>query len=286
MEPGLALADRKQIGEAVKQYRIVANLRPDFAEVHNNLGNALAADGRLDAAIAEFRKALELAPQFFEVHNNYANVLAQQCRPDEALVEYRKALAYKPDSLQIRRCLERVQAAQKRLNAAVAQFEKLLDANPHDVAAHYSLGSIFVSGGRPEKALTEYRLALELKPDDLRTLNDLAWLLATCPQDHLRSGPEAIELARRAQQVSGGKDPDVLDTLAAAYAEAGQFPDALATAGKVLDLSTRQHRPLAACGDLRARIALYEAGKPFRQIAPLPINVVAMKDLESTLPPP
>ena len=120
----------------------------------------------------------------------------------------------------------------KALNGGVARFEKLLDANPHNVAAHYSLGSIFVSGGRPEKALTEYRLALELKPDDVRTLNDLAWLLATCPQDHLRSGPEAVELARRAQQASGGKDPDVLDTLAAAYAEAGQFPNALATAGK------------------------------------------------------
>jgi protein O-mannosyl-transferase len=272
---GLALAAAKHSDQAIEQYYIVARLRPDFAEVHNNLGNALAALGDFDAAIAEYKKALDITPVFAAAHNNLGNIFAGQSRPDEAIAEYRAALAVEPDFAEARKSLELVEAAQERLNAAVAQLEKMLDAHPGNADIHYNLGSIFVAGGRPGKAVTEYRLALELKPDDQATLNDLAWLLATCLHAHLRNGKEAIELAQRAERISGGKDPDVLDTLAAAYAEVGNFPEALATARKALDLSVQQHKPAAAIADLRARIALYEARKPFRQTSPLAINPVS-----------
>jgi protein O-mannosyl-transferase len=279
---GLALAATKHPDQAVEQYYIVVRLRPDFAEVHNNLGNVLAAKGDSEAAIAEYQKALAITPLFAAAHNNLGNIFAGQSRPDKAIAEYQAALVIKPDFAEARKSLELVQAAQARLNSAVAHYEKMLDAHPDNADIHYNLGSILVSGGRPGKALMEYRSALQLKADDQATLNDLAWLLATCPQAELRNGAEAIELARRAERVSGGKDPDVLDTLAAAYAEAGKFSEAVAAAGKALRLAEQHGRPAAALTPLRERMALYKAKEPFRQIAPLPVTFQASTD---NLPP-
>jgi Flp pilus assembly protein TadD len=112
--------------------------------------------------------------------------------------------------------------------------------------------------------MAQFRRVLELKPDDADAQNNLAWLLATCPADSLRNGAAAIEHAQRANQLCGGRRADVLNTLAAAYAEAGRFPEALAAARKALELATQQnHRDWVDM--LRSRIALYEAGKPFHQ---------------------
>ena len=103
---------------------------------------------------------------------------------------------------------------------------------------------------------------MEIKPDYAKAHNSLAWLQATCPAAGLRNGAQAIEHAQRADQLCGGRQPDLLDTLAAAYAEAGRFPEASATAHKALELA-RQQNNQALADTLRARIALYEAGKPY-----------------------
>ena len=95
-------------------------------------------------------------------------------------------------------------------------------------------------------------------------LNDTAWLLATSPNASVRNGVEAIDLARRAVQLSANREPAVLGTLAAAYAEAGRFPEALQTARKALDLATHQNKPRLA-ESLRAKIWLYESGTPYRE---------------------
>jgi tetratricopeptide (TPR) repeat protein len=120
------------------------------------------------------------------------------------------------------------------------------------------------SQGRFDEGLAQFRRALQIQPDSLETQKNLAWLRATCPLASLRNGGEAIEHARRADQLCGGKRADVLDTLAAAYAEAGRFAEALSTARKALDLATRQ-KDRAMADLLRTRIALYEVGKPFHE---------------------
>jgi Flp pilus assembly protein TadD len=118
------------------------------------------------------------------------------------------------------------------------------------------------SQGRFGEALLQFQQALHIQADYAEARKNLAWLRATCPQASLRNGVEAIEHARRADQLCGGKRVDVLDTLAAAYAESGRFPEALTTVRKALELAMRQKSP-ALADVLRTRIALYEAGKPF-----------------------
>ncbi len=103
------------------------------------------------------------------------------------------------------------------------------------------------------------------RPDDVALLNDTAWVLATNPNASIRNGTEAVGLAQRAVRLSDGKEPAVLGTLAAAYAEAGRFSEAVQTARKALDLATEQNKQSLA-ESLKAKMALYEAGTPFRDI--------------------
>ena len=83
-------------------------------------------------------------------------------------------------------------------------------------------GALFQKGNVGE-AIAQFQKALQINPDDLQVQNNLAWILATAPQASLRNGNKAVELARQANELTGGKNPIILHTLAAAFAEAGQF---------------------------------------------------------------
>ncbi len=230
---GVVLARRGRVEKAIGQFQRVLEIDPDFAEAHHNLGDALAHVGRFDEAIGHYRKALEIMPDFFEAHNSLGDALAARGRLDEAIAQYGMALEIKPSSTVARNNLGVALQTRSSIDAAMARFQR----------------------------------ALQLKPDDVDAQNNLAWLRATCPATSLRNGAAAIEHAQRANQICGGRRADVLNTLAAAYAEAGQFPQALATARKALELATQQNRQ-AWVDVLRSRIALYEAGKPYRQTLP------------------
>ena len=110
---------------------------------------------------------------------------------------------------------------------------------------------------------------LRSRPHDAALLNDTAWVLATNPNASVRNGTEAVELAQRAVKLSAGQEPAILGTLAAAYAEAGRFPEAVKTVRTAYKLAAQQKQQMLADA-LRAKIALYEAGKPYRQTLPAP----------------
>ena len=139
-----------------------------------------------------------------------------------------------------------------------------MEIDPRDAKAHCSLGAVLVDKGQFIEATAHYRKALEINPNYAEAHNNLAWLQATCPVAALRNGAEAVQHALRANQLPGGGKPNILDTLAAAYAEAGRFSEAVGTARTGLELANRQNNPPLADA-LRARIALYEAGKPYHQ---------------------
>ncbi len=108
---------------------------------------------------------------------------------------------------------------------------------------------------------------LRARPDDIALLNDTAWVLATNPNASIRNGAEAVELAERAVRLSDGQEPAVMGTLAAAYAEASRFPEAVQTARKALDLATQQNKqPLAK--SIKAEMALYDSQRPCRETQP------------------
>jgi hypothetical protein len=160
----------------------------------------------------------------------------------------------------------------KRYQESAEKWKKVVELNPDDELAQRSLGTVLLMTGQRGESGVHFRKASELKlraaveadPTSARGLNDLAWVLATSPDAGIRNGGEALGFAVRAVEISGGKDARLLDTLAAAYAEKGQFADAVATARRAQALAAQQNQ--AALADaIGGRIALYEADRPFRE---------------------
>src|ERR1039458_6811255 len=184
-----------QVAESLAHFRTAATIQPGFVEAQLNLANALLQTGQVDEAIAHFQKVLELQPDQAGAHNNLANALLSKGQVDNA----------------------------------IAHFQRALSLQPNLAEAHNGLANALLQKGRAEESVTHYQAALAILPEHPRLLSNLAWVLATSPQAAVRNGPRAVELAQQALRLSGGNDPSILTTLAAAYAEAGRFPEAIAT---------------------------------------------------------
>jgi len=236
---------------------------PTSAPGFNSLGVLLLQTGRVEEAVAQFRKAAELKPDFAAARANLGTALAKLGRLDEALVQLRQALesdaAYAPAHYNLGLVLSRRGDAE----GAIREWRSALELDPKCAEAHASLGDALSVQGRTAEALEHWRDAIQLQPNDAPTLRRAAWVLATSPDAAIRNGDQALAFAVRAVEISGGKDARMLDTLAAAYAEKGQFADAALTARRALERAAQENQP-ALEDDIRMRIPLYEAEKPFR----------------------
>jgi Flp pilus assembly protein TadD len=150
------------------------------------------------------------------------------------------------------------------MDQAIAQYQKALQIKPDDAEAQKNLGTVFLKKGSMGGAIAHYQKALQIRPIDPEIQNNLAWLLATCPEASLRNGDEAVRLAQRANELAGGKNPVVLRTLAAAFAEAGRFDDARRSAQKAVELVRAEGRQDLA-GQINVELKRYEAGLPLHQ---------------------
>jgi tetratricopeptide (TPR) repeat protein len=267
---GNALLQKGNVDEAISHYQKALQIKPDNAEVHCNLGNALLQKGNVDEAISHYQKALQIKPDYAEVCYNLGNALLQNGQADEAIAQFRTALGLQPDFTAARNNLGdalinfgHVLFQQGQMNQAIAPLQEGLQIRPDNVGAYNCLGFIFLRQGRAGEAVGNFQKALELQPNNADAHKYLAWMLAACPDASVRNGAQAIGLAQQAEQLSGGKDPAIITILAAAYAEAGRFPDALTTAQKALALATAQTNT-AVVNALRVQIKCYQAGSPFR----------------------
>jgi tetratricopeptide (TPR) repeat protein len=269
---GMALLLAGHRDEAITHYQRATEIKlrralevnPRNAEARDSLGMMLLKTGRVDEAITQFQKALELKPEFAPARSNLGSALAMKGRLDEALVQLRRALEIDSGYAPAYYHLGLVLTERGEAEEAIRQWQKALEMNPSYAEAHASLGNALYARGRIAEAVAHWRDAIRLQPNDLPTLRQAAWVLATCPDSSIRNGSEALALAVRAVQLSGAKDAVILDTLAAAYAEAGRFADAAATARRALALATQRNQQVQAEA-LKRRIALYQANTPFRE---------------------
>ena len=195
----------------------------------NNLGIIFLDKGQLDEAISKLQAAIDLRPENGPAHDNLAKALLRKGRLPEAMVQYRK----------------------------------FLEIEPGNVEARNTLGTALIQQGRVSEAIVQWREALAIQPDNGNAASNLAWVFATCPEDSIRDGTRAVELAEKAMRLSGGKIPMIFRVLAAAYAENGRFSDAIDTAQRGADLANRTGNP-ALASELESNIALYQSGKPLR----------------------
>jgi tetratricopeptide (TPR) repeat protein len=203
---------------------------PRHAQAHINLGNALLQKREADAAIVEYGKTLQLPFDHAEALYSIGNALRQKGDVEKAIIQYRTAIGLRSDY-----------------------------ANAHNNLAN-SLRQI----GRIEEAVHEYKAALKSEPESILAQNNLAWLLATSSKASVRDGIKAVQLAKQADRLTGGSDPIILHTLAAAYAENRQFPEAVEAAQRALELADANGITSLA-ESLRSKLALYQAGSAYHE---------------------
>ena len=235
---------------------------------HYNLGSVFDQRGQFDKAIPHFEEALRIRPNDARGYCYLGALFTKQGQFQKALPYLEKALQINPGFADTHYNLGVVFEQQGQLDKAIPHFEKALEINPDFAEAHAALGALFLRQGRFQKAISHFEAVLRIRPDSIEVQNDLAWTLATCPDAAIRDGKRAVELARSADRLSGGSRSPVLDTLAAAYAEAGQYPEAVATARRALDATAPGQTSVT--DGIRARLRLYEAGVPYHELKEAP----------------
>jgi tetratricopeptide (TPR) repeat protein len=221
--------EERRLDEAIAHFGRSLELNPASAPTQYNLGYALALRGRRDEAMKRFREALRLDPDYAQAHNNLAAMLQLAGQADEALDHYRRAVTLRPDNTEARGNLARLLSRQGRAAEAVAEFDRVLAD----------------------------------RADDPQALSGLAWIRATAADPALRDPGQAIQLAERAAASTGRRDLAALDALAAAYAAAGRFDDAIATAQGAIDSAEAAgQNELAA--QLKERRAVYQKRESYR----------------------
>jgi len=258
---GVDLMRLGRLDEALAHFQQALALNPNYAEAHFNLGCIFDQQGRADAAIQQYQQAIQCQPGYAEADYHLAQAFLKQNRPDEAVAHYREAIEIKPDYADAHGNLANVLAVQGKLDEAIREYQQTLALIPDSAQAHFRYGQALQAQRRFPAAIAEYRKTLELDPHHLPVRLGLAWVLATCPDNSLRDGQKAVTLAEQARTLAGMESPQLLDTLAAAYAETGQFDKAVETAKEALSLITN-NPPLG--NGIQMRLKLYEAGSPFR----------------------
>jgi len=268
---GALLADGGKFEEATNYYARALRAKPDYDKAHLNMAIALQELGDYSGATNYCAQALAVNPKMPQAHCVYAfallelgdfngaityaaealrldskdfraltweaRALAAQGRSAEAIRDYSGALDINPNYFEARYRLGLEWAKLANFEEAAQNFQAAVQLAPNSADAHFELASSLVRLRRTEEAIASYRKALRLKPDSAAALNNLAWILATHPQKEFRNGDEAIKFARQACELTTNAQPVFLGTLAAAYAEIGQFDNAIATAQKAGDLA-------------------------------------------------
>jgi tetratricopeptide (TPR) repeat protein len=248
------------------------NLRAEY-----NLGVALAHAGRREEAVEHYNEAIAMTPTpldrqagtQWQAHLNKGIVFAESGNWTNAEAEFRTVSLADPRSAAARASLAGCLIQEGRFKEAIAECEDALAMNPHEVQGWRWLGVASAGVGKNEEALRALREAVRLNADGPVELNELAWFLATTADDRIRDGNEAVGLAQRACELTGWREPRCIGTLDAAYAETGQFDDAIKHAQKTRDLALTTGQT-AVAEAAEERLQLYSKRQPYRQILKRP----------------
>ena len=190
--------------------------------------------------------------------------LEEEGQTNKAMVRYRVAVAIDPHYAKAYYNMGQVFRKEGNWQAAAQAYIAAARWNPSDVPTQLNLANVLTHLARNAEAIVHYERALELDPNSVEGLNNLAWLLATCPDAKLRGGVRAVQLGERACQLTDFKVPVFLGTLAAAYAEAGRFTDAVGAAQSASTLATEAGDAETATANQKL-LELYRAGKAYRE---------------------
>jgi Tfp pilus assembly protein PilF/uncharacterized membrane protein len=261
---GLVYKMNGRNNDAMAEYRTALRLNPYGVKTYNSLAMLLAGAGRTNEALAELREALRLFPADALSRNTLANLLADSGHANEALAEFQEAVRLNPKNATLHNNLGTLLVELGRYDEAMAHYAEAARLDPDDWRPPYLMGKVRLKQGRDVEAVTHFRQALQIDPDNLHVLISLAQALASDENPKVRDGREALALASKANNLTGGGQPAMLGVLAMACAELGHFDDAQRAAQEALNLFLAGSLTNDAA-IVQRQLQLYQNHQPWRE---------------------
>jgi tetratricopeptide (TPR) repeat protein len=262
---GVALIEAGRLDEAETAIKQALEARPRNPEFQLAMAGLLHAKGQREEAEEIFLQVLAAHPDNASAHRLYADFLSAQGKVSEAEKHYAAAVekSTRPD-VKLRRSYAAALAHDGKLPEAVAQLKEAVKLESSHAQANFELAEVLSQIGQTREAVVHYEQAIKSEPKLVAALNNLAWILATDANEKIRNGSRAVELAERACQLTEWKEPFLMGTLAAGYAEAGHFTNAVAIAEKACAVA-RSNKLEDVARRNEELMQMYRAGKPYHE---------------------
>lgn len=259
---GYAWHDKKEFDKAIADFTEALRLDPKDADAYVNRGLSRRAKKEYDKAVADFTEAIRLEPRNAIAYINRGSARHDQKEYDKAIADYTEALRFDPKDERAFGGRGIVWDRKKDHDKAIVDYTEAirLSQKKESKAVHHTCRAMAWSDKKDyAKAIADYTEARRLDPKFPMALNGFAWLLATCPNEKMRDGKRAVQLAQEGLKLNK-EDAPMMDTLAAAYAEAGNFDEAVRWQERALE-----DPQLKSDADARRRLELYRKKQPYRE---------------------
>jgi tetratricopeptide (TPR) repeat protein len=290
--------DKKDHARAMEDYTEAIRLDPKNAALYCNRGYLRGEQNEFDKAIADFNEAIRLDPRDPVAFLHRGHAWSEKHQYEKAVTDFTETIRLNPENAYAFRSRAHAWLDKRDQNAAIADFTEAIRLDPRETTAYVNRGLVWQAKLEADKALADFDQAILLNPqaagvyldrgtiweqkkeydkaladydhaarlssNEARAHNARAWILATCSDSKYRDGGKAVESAKTACALTDWKQPSFLDTLAAAFAESGDFENAIKWQSKAIELATES----AEKHELQSRLKLYQDKKPYRQHGP------------------
>ncbi len=258
---GVAHSRLGNTDKAIANYTSAIQLDLTYASAYINRGVEYGNKRNYKLALRDETLAIQLKPKYANAYHNRGACYADIGQFDRAIANYSEAIRFNPRSASTFGNRARAYENLEKFDRAMADYDRVIQIAPKDSENYSERGNAYLAKDDYKAAVSSFRKALQLSPNNDYALGCLAWLMAICPEAPFRNGKEAIRMGMRACELSQWKEPSRIETLAAAYAESGDFDKAVKFQTQAINMKS-EYGPVRK--DVRERLALYRKHQPWR----------------------
>ena len=256
---GTAKHHKHDLNGAIADYNRAIKLDPKYALAYLNRGLAKTGKDDWDGAILDYNRAIELDPKYALAYFNRGNAKSEKGDLDGGITDLNRAVELNPNDAHSYNNRGLAKLLKHDLDGAIADFNRTIELDQKDEQPYRNRGDARTAKGDIKGAIADYNRVIVINPKDADAYNGIAWPLATASESSMRNGAKAVAYARKACELSEWKNVNSIDTLAAAYAESGDFDQAVKWESKYLESKPSDK-------GAQSRLALYQKHQPYHEL--------------------